>query len=81
MKKIYSFLLFFLLAGKSYGQDNQIIIMQEPIPYTEQNWFWSGTGNDLEADKIKKYWNQGKRITSRPILMLGGLSRWQKTRV
>ncbi len=29
-----------------------------------QTWFYSGAGKDLDQSEIKKYWNEGKRITS-----------------
>lgn len=34
------------------------------LGYTAQKWFYSGLGNELQADKIKEYWDQGYRITS-----------------
>lgn len=34
------------------------------LGYTAQQWFSSGLGNELQAVKIKEYWDKGYRITS-----------------
>ncbi len=34
------------------------------LGYSAQQWFFSGLGKELQADKIKEYWDKGYRITS-----------------
>ena len=41
-----------------------ILVFESGLPYTEQTWFYSGKGNALQQDNIKKHWDEGRRITS-----------------
>ena len=34
------------------------------MSYSNQVWFCSGSGNELQKDKINKYWDEDKYITS-----------------
>lgn len=40
------------------------ILMENTTGISNQSWFYSGVGNDLQRDKIKENWDQGKYITS-----------------
>lgn len=57
-------MLIIFQALMSFAQDNTIVLMQSKLPYSNQSWFSSGFGNGLQEDKIKKYWDEGKYITS-----------------
>ncbi len=43
---------------------NTILVMQTATEYSSQVWFYSGNGNALQKDSIKKHWDDGKCITS-----------------
>lgn len=47
--------------ANGYANDHFATIFESGLPYKEQSWFYSG---ELDQDKIKKYWDEGKRITS-----------------
>lgn len=64
MKIIWSFLLLIVVVFSVNAQDKTILITETGLPYTSQTWFYSGKGNDLQGDKIKKNWDEGMRITS-----------------
>lgn len=38
--------------------------MEQNPEYSNQTWFYSGKGNELDKDKIKQYWDEDKYITS-----------------
>lgn len=40
------------------------MVCESGLPYKSQTWFYSGAGNELDQSKIKKHWDEGKRITS-----------------
>jgi hypothetical protein len=65
MKKrtLISFIVVFLSVSIS-AQVKTIIITEQGLPYQEQAYFYSGSGNSLDESTIKKYWDSGKRITS-----------------
>ncbi len=44
--------------------DDFTAISETGTGYQNQTWFYSGAGQELAQDKIKKYWDEGKRITS-----------------
>lgn len=56
----------FILFGfcLSASASDKIIIAGSDKPYSGQSWFYSGSGNELQQQKISDYWDQGKRITS-----------------
>lgn len=64
MKKIL-FTAVFLIAAvcAMYSQEKQIVIMTAN-DYGAQRWFYSGSGNKLQTDKIKELYNQDYYITS-----------------
>lgn len=45
------------------AENKTIIIAESDLPYSEQTWFSSGNST-LQEDKIKKHWDEGRRITS-----------------
>lgn len=47
------------------AQNNTFLITEQTLPYTNQVWFYSGKGNNLQEENITKNWNkQNLRITS-----------------
>lgn len=47
------------------AQNQTILITEQALPYTNQTWFYSGKGNNLQEDNITEKWNkQNLRITS-----------------
>ena len=46
------------------AQNKTIIIMQDNTGLSSQSWFYSGSGNSLQTEDIKKYWNEDKYITA-----------------
>lgn len=46
------------------AQDKTIILMDTKLPYSYQEYFYSGSGNSLNESKIKELWDKDKRITS-----------------
>lgn len=55
--------LFFILSGKA--QTNKtFLLMENTNGLSGQVWFYAGTGNNLQRDKIKENWDKGKYITS-----------------
>ena len=46
------------------AQNKTIIIMQDNTGLSSQSWFYSGSGNSLQTEEIKKYWNEDKYITT-----------------
>lgn len=46
-----------------YAENKTILISETSLPYTSQSWFHRGNINDIK-DPIKKYWDEGKCITS-----------------
>ena len=53
--------LVFCVKAQDY---ETILVFESGLPYTEQTWFYSGKGNALQQDNIKKHWDEGRRITS-----------------
>lgn len=47
--------------------------MQSATGYVDQTWFSSGYGNELQQNKIKKYWDEDKYITSAAYILDGWL--------
>lgn len=45
-------------------EDRTFVLMGDGDRYSNQTWFYSGAGNELQESKIKEYWNQNKYITS-----------------
>ena len=64
MKKVYLLLMSLIIALGAKTQDKTIILSESDQPYTSQAWFYSGVGNELQKDEIKKNWDEGRRITS-----------------
>lgn len=64
MKRVFSIIFLWVHMLVLYAQDNTIVIMQTGMSYSNQVWFCSGSGNELQKDKIKKYWDEDKYITS-----------------
>ena len=62
----HRFVVFALLCVgtiSSVAQSN-IIVMQTETPIGMQTYFYSGNGNSLQEDEIKKYWDEDYYITS-----------------
>lgn len=64
MKKMIPLLMSLIVMFGAKAQDKTIILTETKQPYTSQTWFYSGVGNDLQGDVIKKNWDEGRRITS-----------------
>lgn len=64
MKRVILILLSVLMWSGLQAQNTTILITQSGLPYESQTWFYSGYGNSLQRDKIKKNWDEGRRITS-----------------
>lgn len=64
MKKVVCILICVILWLGARAQNSTIIITQSNLGYESQTWFYSGYGNSLQRDKIKKNWDEGRRITS-----------------
>ena len=65
MKRILlSLIVILATAFLPKADDFTFIVADGDLPYTTQTWFYSGHGNDLDEAKIKKYWDEGYRITS-----------------
>lgn len=47
-----------------YSQDKTILITESNLPYSEQTWFYAGSGKALQESLIKSNWDGGKRIIS-----------------
>lgn len=65
MRKV--FILGIMLFASPYlisAQSNIAVIMDMDTGYTNQSYFYSGSSNGLQKDEIKKYWDEGKYITS-----------------
>ena len=66
-KEVYYFFVLCMLSVFFFdakAQDNLIILTETGTGYQNQSWFSSGRGNELQQDKIKKFWDEGKYITS-----------------
>lgn len=61
-KTLSVFILFWFCLSVSAG--NKIIIAGSDKPYSGQTWFYSGSGNGLQQQKISDNWDEGRRITS-----------------
>ena len=61
-KALSVFILFWFCLSVSAG--NKIIIAGSDKPYSSQTWFYSGSGNGLQQQKISDNWDEGRRITS-----------------
>lgn len=59
LKKLTTLLA--LLMATNYLNSQTIILTEGSMPYTNQTWFYSSHFN---GDEVKKYWDEGKRITS-----------------
>ncbi len=55
---------FVLLSIPVMAQNKTIIIMQDNTGLINQSWFYSGSGNSLQSEEIKKFWNENKYITA-----------------
>ncbi len=64
MKKIGLLLVLLMGIFCAKAQNKTILLTESNLPYTSQTWFYSGSGNALQEDKIKKHWDEGRRITS-----------------
>ena len=62
--KRYTFLLTAILfSAVSYAQ-TFIAVMEQVTPIGMQTYFSSGSGNGLQKDKIKSYWNEDYYVSS-----------------
>ena len=58
------FISFVLMSMPVMAQNKTIIIMQDNTGLSSQSWFYSGSGNSLQTEEIKKNWNENKYITA-----------------
>lgn len=61
---LIAFMVTLMICQKVMGQDKTLVIMDGKLPERNQVYFCSGHGNTLDTDKIKKYWDDGRRITT-----------------
>ena len=64
MGKTLFFITFFLCSCFQILAENIIAITGSDKPYSNQTWFASGFGKELQQQYISEYWDKGKRITS-----------------
>ena len=64
MGKTLFFLLFFLCSCFQILAEDIITVMGSDKTYSGQTWFYSGSGNGLQQQKISDNWDEGRRITS-----------------
>lgn len=64
MKRLISILITFCFSTHLMAQDNTIIFTEHNSNLSGQVYFTSGYGRELPTSHIKKYWDQGKYITS-----------------
>lgn len=64
MEKTLLFLAFFLCSCFRISAEDIITITGSDKPYSNQIWFASGYGQELQQQYISQYWDKGKRITS-----------------
>ena len=62
MKYLICLIVGFAISLNLNGQEKTIIITEGSLPYEDQTWFTSGTNGEFPSDKIKKYWDEKKRI-------------------
>ena len=76
MRRIFGFILIFIsgmvLQQHIHADSKDIVVMEEDTPYSMQTMFSSGTGNGLQENYIRQYWDMGYRITS----LAYGASGW-----
>ena len=76
MRSIFGFILIFIsgmvLQQHIHADSKDIVVMEEDTPYSMQTMFSSGTGNGLQENYIRQYWDMGYRITS----LAYGASGW-----
>ena len=62
--KRFTFMLTAIMfSAVSYAQ-TFIAVMEQSTPIGMQTYFSSGSGNDLQKDKIKSYWDEDYYISS-----------------
>lgn len=65
MRKLFLLTTCWLLSAlPMVAQNKSFILMEQNPEYGAQNWFYCGSNNELDRDKIKKLWNEDKYITS-----------------
>lgn len=64
LRIILTFILFLTTTLLSNADDFTLLVADGDLPYSTQSWFYCGYGNKLNEPKIKKYWDDGYRITS-----------------
>lgn len=65
MRKIVFFIVLLTACfTNAIAEDDCILLSQGGTGFTGQTWFYSGSGNSLQADEIKEKWNDGYRITA-----------------
>ena len=63
-KRLLFLLSFPLFVAVNCRAQQTIIVAESGLPYYEQSWLYSGTGNAFPGDDIKKKWDEQKRITT-----------------
>lgn len=65
MKRILLSLIVILATALLLKADDfTLLVADGDMPYSTQTYFASGHGNNLNVEKIKKYWDEGYRITA-----------------
>lgn len=55
-----------------------LVVAQQDTGMYNQTWFYGGSGNSLQEEKIKEYWNEDFYINSVAYTSKDGLYLWQK---
>ena len=64
MQKIYVFLCFLCHLSIYSKAQSLIVVAQQETGLYNQTWFYGGSGNSLQEDKIKEYWKEDFYINS-----------------
>ena len=46
------------------AQDKTFVLAEDNKEFSQQTWFYSGAGNDLDKESTKKHWDEDKYITA-----------------
>lgn len=58
IQTLFHILLFLFLSCNNVMSQSLIVVTQQETGMYNQTWFYGGSGNSLQEDKIKEYWNE-----------------------
>lgn len=74
----FHILLFLFLYCNNVMSQSLLVVAQQDTGMYNQTWFYGGSGNSLQEEKIKEYWNEDFYINSVAYTSKDGLYLWQK---